>query len=69
MEHIVELLKRHGIDDIVVTLAFLPKAIRDYFGDGSALGVQHQLLGRAGAAGTAGSVKNAEENLRRDASS
>ncbi len=39
MEHIIELLKRHGIDDIVVTLAFLPKAIRDYFGDGSALGV------------------------------
>ena len=39
MEHIIELLKRHGIDDIVVTVAFLPRAIRDYFGDGSALGV------------------------------
>ena len=42
MEHIVELLKRHGIDETVVTLMFLPKVIRDYFGDGSALGVRMQ---------------------------
>ena len=47
MEYIVELLKRHGIDETVVTLMFLPKMIRDYFGDGSSLGVRMQLLGRA----------------------
>ena len=39
MEHIVSLLRRHGITDIVVTVAFLPNAIRSYFGDGSELGV------------------------------
>ncbi len=63
MEHIVELLKRHGIEDIVVTLAFLPKAIRDYFGDGSELGVNINYSVEQVPLGTAGSVKNAEELL------
>ena len=40
MEHIVELLKRHGFDEIVVTVAFLANAIRTYFGDGSEFGVR-----------------------------
>ena len=40
MEHIVDLLKRHGIDEIVVTVAFMANAIRTYFGDGSEFGVQ-----------------------------
>ena len=34
MEHMLELLKRHGFEDVIVTLAFLPQAIRSYFGDG-----------------------------------
>jgi len=63
MEHIVELLKRHGIEDVIVTLAFLPKAIRDYFGDGSDLGVNINYSVEQAPLGTAGSVKNAEENL------
>lgn len=38
-EHIVNLLKKHKFDDIIFTLHYLPDAIRDYFGDGSDLGV------------------------------
>ena len=38
MEHILELLARHGFVDVIVTVAFLPQAIRSYFGDGSSLG-------------------------------
>ena len=33
MEHILELLKRHGFEDVIVTVAFLPQAIRSYFGE------------------------------------
>jgi mannose-1-phosphate guanylyltransferase / phosphomannomutase len=66
MEYIVELLKRHGIDEMVVTLAFLPKVIRDYFGDGSDLGVGIQYSVEQAPAGTAGSVKLAESYLRDD---
>ena len=67
MEYIVELLKQHGFDEIVVTLMFLPKVIRDYFGDGSALGVSMQYSVEQSPAGTAGSVKLAEDFLRDDA--
>ena len=45
MEHIVELLKRHGFEDIIVTVAFMPQVIRGYFGAGEAQGVQIRLLG------------------------
>ena len=64
MEHIVELLKEHGFDETVVTLMFLPKVIRDYFGDGSSLGVSMQYSVEQAPAGTAGSVKLAEDHLR-----
>ena len=58
MEHIIELLGEHGFDDIIVTLAFMPQAIRGYFGDGEAYGVairysveespaRHRRLGEA----------------------
>ncbi len=66
MEYIVELLKGHGIDEMVVTLAFLPKVIRDYFGDGSDLGVTMQYSVEQAPAGTAGSVKLAESYLKDD---
>ena len=66
MEYIVELLKKHGFDETVVTLMFLPKVIRDYFGDGSALGVSMQYSVEQAPAGTAGSVKLAEDHLRDD---
>ncbi len=32
MEHIVSLLKLHGFDEIVVTVAFLANHIKTYFG-------------------------------------
>jgi mannose-1-phosphate guanylyltransferase / phosphomannomutase len=64
MEHIVNLLKSHGFEDIVVTLQFLPDEIRDDFGDGSDWGVDMRYSVEDVPAGTAGSVKMAEEELR-----
>ncbi|MBA2617812.1 MAG: NTP transferase domain-containing protein, partial [Rubrobacter sp.] len=63
MEHIVGLLKRHGFDDITVTLQFMPEEIRDYFGDGSDWGVKIGYSVEDAPAGTAGSVKMAEKQL------
>lgn len=59
MAYIVDLLKRHGITDIAVTLQYLPEAIRDYFGNGSELGVRIRYFVEETPLGTAGSVKNA----------
>ena len=39
MEHILELLRKHGFEDVIVTVAFLPQAIRSYFGSGESLGI------------------------------
>jgi mannose-1-phosphate guanylyltransferase/phosphomannomutase len=63
MEHIVRLLKEHGFDDIVVTLAFVPQAIRTYFGDGSEFGVRMVYATEETPLGTAGSVRNAMDEL------
>src|ERR1700722_17793318 len=63
MEHIVELLKKHGFDDIVVTVAFQANAIRTYFGDGSEFGVRMVYATEENPLGTAGSVGNAKDEL------
>jgi mannose-1-phosphate guanylyltransferase/phosphomannomutase len=63
MEHIVALLRRHGFDEIVVTLAFMPNAIRTYFGDGSEFGVRMVYATEEQPLGTAGSVRNAMDVL------
>jgi mannose-1-phosphate guanylyltransferase / phosphomannomutase len=63
MEHVVDLLKRHGIDEIVVTVAFMANAIRDYFGDGSEFGVKMVYATEETPLGTAGSVRNAMAHL------
>jgi mannose-1-phosphate guanylyltransferase/phosphomannomutase len=63
MEHIVELLRRHGFEDVIVTVAFLPQAIRSYFGDGEALGVDIGYSVEESPLGTAGSVRLAAGRL------
>jgi mannose-1-phosphate guanylyltransferase/phosphomannomutase len=63
MEHIVQLLQRHGFDEIVVTVAFLANNIRNYFGDGSEFGVRMVYATEESPLGTAGSVRNAMDEL------
>ncbi|MBD0348658.1 MAG: NTP transferase domain-containing protein [Thermoleophilia bacterium] len=63
MEHIVELLREHGFEDVIVTVAFLPQAIRGYFGDGESLGVHMEYSVEDAPLGTAGSVRLASDKL------
>lgn len=63
MLHIVNLLKKHGFNNIGVTLQYMPEAIRDYFGQGAYSGVNLQYFIEDVPLGTAGSVKNAKEFL------
>ncbi|MGI6364215.1 MAG: sugar phosphate nucleotidyltransferase [Bacillota bacterium] len=64
MSYIVELLKKYGIRDIAVTLAYLPGKIKDYFGNGAEHGVNLQYFLEDSPLGTAGSVKNTGDFLR-----
>src|SRR3954452_2834706 len=63
MEHILELLKKHGFDDVIVTLAFLPQQIRSYFGNGESLGLNVEYSVEESPLGTAGSVRLASGKL------
>jgi mannose-1-phosphate guanylyltransferase/phosphomannomutase len=63
MEHIIELLQRHGFQDVIVTVAFLPQAIRSYFGGGESLGVDISYSVEESPLGTAGSVRLAAARL------
>jgi mannose-1-phosphate guanylyltransferase/phosphomannomutase len=63
MEHIVNLLHKHGFDEIVVTVAFMANNIRSYFGDGSEFGVRMVYATEETPLGTAGSVRNAMDEL------
>jgi mannose-1-phosphate guanylyltransferase/phosphomannomutase len=63
MEHVVSLLKSHGFHEIVVTVAFQANAIRTYFGNGSDFGVRMVYATEESPLGTAGSVRNAADEL------
>lgn len=63
-EHIINLLKRHGIHEIIATLHYLPDVMRDYFQDGRDFGVTlNYAVEEEQPLGTAGCVKNIEEML------
>ncbi len=63
-EHIINLLRRHHITEIIATLHYLPDALRDYFQDGSDFGVQMTYaVEEDQPLGTAGCVKNIAELL------
>jgi mannose-1-phosphate guanylyltransferase/phosphomannomutase len=63
MEHILELLRAHDFEEVIVTLAFLPQAIRSYFGDGESLGLHVEYSVEESPLGTAGSVRLASDRL------
>src|SRR2546423_12463463 len=63
MEHILELVREHGFEDVIVTVAFLPQAIRSYFGDGESLGLSMEYSVEESPLGTAGSVRLASDRL------
>ncbi|MHB1295249.1 MAG: sugar phosphate nucleotidyltransferase [Anaerolineae bacterium] len=61
--HILELLKRHNITDVVITLQYMAEDIQDYFGDGQSMGMHIQYSIEETPLGTAGSVKQAQALL------
>ncbi len=63
MEHILELLARHGFDAVNANLHWFPELIRDRFGDGSRLGIELRYSEEEALLGTAGGVRNAADFL------
>lgn len=63
MEHILNLLKKHGFSKVANTLWYLPDDVTAYFQDGSAFGVSMDYFIEREPLGTAGSVRNTGDFL------
>lgn len=61
--HIMELLKKHGITEVVITLQYLASVIQEYLGDGSQYGMTIHYTVEETPLGTAGSVRLGQEWL------
>jgi mannose-1-phosphate guanylyltransferase/mannose-1-phosphate guanylyltransferase/phosphomannomutase len=64
--HILDLLRGHGITEVVVNLHHFPHVIREHFDDGSPYGMSVRYAYEEELLGTAGGVKNNEAFLATD---
>ncbi len=63
LEHTLDLLRKHGFDEVVINLHFYPDMIRDHFGDGQRYGLKIHYSLEKTLMGTAGGVKRAEHHF------
>lgn len=62
-QYTLELIKSHGIDEVIFSLGYKWDSFTDYFGDGSSLGMKIHYVVEDSPLGTAGAIKNVEEYL------
>ena len=62
--HQIELLKQHGIDEIIINLHYLSDSIKKILDDGREWGIKIRYSIEKNPLGTAGAVKNAEEYFK-----
>lgn len=63
LHHQIELLKLHGIQKILLLVAYLGQEIEQFFADGARLGVEIEYSHEPSPLGTGGALKNAEARL------
>jgi len=59
----LEWLREHGIDDVIMSCGFLATSVRNVLGDGSGLGIRLRFVEEPNPRGTAGALKFAEPLL------
>jgi mannose-1-phosphate guanylyltransferase len=59
----LEWLKKHGIDDVIMSCGFLASGVRNVLGDGSGLGIRLRFVEEPDPRGTAGALKFASPLL------
>lgn len=63
VEYTINLLKQHGLNEIIFSSYYLPEDIKSYFGNGSKFGVSIEYCLEESPLGTAGAVKHCESLL------
>lgn len=61
MEHIIRLLKKHGVNDVMVNVHYLPEQIMEYFKNGSKFGMNIEYSLEKELLGTAGGLKKVQD--------
>jgi mannose-1-phosphate guanylyltransferase len=61
--HMLDWLRRHGVDDVILSCGFLATSVRNVLGDGSAYGLRLRFVEEPEPRGTAGALKYAEPFL------
>ena len=59
----LEWLRQHGVNDVIMSCGFLATSMRDVLGDGSDLGIRLRFVEEPEPRGTAGALKFAEPLL------
>jgi mannose-1-phosphate guanylyltransferase len=63
ISYMLEWLRQHGIDDVIMSCGFLATSVRNVLGDGSGLGLRLRFVEEPDPRGTAGALKFAEPML------
>ncbi len=63
MYYMVQWLRSHGVDDVVLSCGFLADGVREVLGDGSQLGIRLRYVEEPQPLGTGGALKYAEDLL------
>jgi NDP-sugar pyrophosphorylase family protein len=63
LEYQIELLRKHGIKDIILCVAYLPHSFENYFGNGKKWGVRIQYVHEKEPLGTGGGIRNASKYI------
>src|SRR3712207_1390623 len=61
--YMLEWLRSHGVDDVILSCGFLATSVRNVLGDGSAYGLRIRFVEEPTPRGTAGALKYAEQLL------
>jgi mannose-1-phosphate guanylyltransferase len=61
--YMLEWLRSHGVDDVVMSCGFLATSVREVLGDGSKLGIRLRFVEEPEPRGTAGALKFAQQLL------
>ncbi|MCD4785930.1 MAG: NDP-sugar synthase [Candidatus Eremiobacteraeota bacterium] len=63
----MELIKKHGINEVIFSLGYKWNSFEDYFKEGSNLGMKIHYVVEESPLGTAGAIKNVEDYIDNDA--
>jgi mannose-1-phosphate guanylyltransferase len=61
--YMIEWLRRHGVDDVILACGFMAAGVRAVLGDGAALGVRLRYVEEPHPLGTGGALKYAQDLL------